>query len=63
MLILTMPTLNHFSDNEKRASQVTLQSEVYQSEELSQIKYEKLLHVDDEKRNEVREKIALFMKK
>ena len=56
MLVLTMPMLNGFSDIEKKGSQITLQSEVYQAKELKQIKYDNLLSINEEKRKEVWQK-------
>ena len=62
MLALTMPMLNRFSDIEKKGSQITLQTEVYQGKELKQIKYDNLLSIDEKKRKEVRQKIVKMMK-
>ena len=62
MLVLTMPMLNRFSDIEKKGSQITLQTEVYQGKELKQIKYDNLLSIDEKKRKEVRQKIVKMMK-
>ena len=62
ILALTMPMLNRFSDIEKKGSQITLQTEVYQGKELKQIKYDNLLSIDEKKRKEVRQKIVKMMK-